>query len=146
MCTKPPCYHSAMKTQVTVRILKKLTKLHLQGNNLSSLSADVLSHLQRPLELGLFDPFFDPTPHHMMNCDADLCWLKQEEMQGTITWITLTSPVEITFKPVCAGGLDWDTWTCDGNGMSYYIKNYCVISFTNTRQKLNWIVYFTWQN
>ena len=102
--------------------LKKLTKLNLAGNNLSSLSADVLSHLQRPLELGLFDPFFDPTPHHMMNCDADLCWLKQEELQGTITWITHTTPAEISFKPLCAGGLDWDTWTCDGNGMSYRIK------------------------
>ena len=102
--------------------LKKLTNLRLEGNKLTSLSANVLSQLQRPLGLGLFDPFFDPT-HHMMNCDAHLCWLKEEEMQGSIRWLAFTSPVEVTFKPVCAGGLDWDTWTCDGNGMSDCIKN-----------------------
>ena len=65
--------------------LTSLNALHLELNHLSTLPADVFSHLPRPLTLGLiFHP--NDTLYNLLKCDSQLCWLKQEELQGNITW------------------------------------------------------------
>ena len=76
--------------------LESLEALHLTYSHLTTLPADVFSHLPRPLELGL--------QGNQRQCNAAVCWVKQEELQGTIT---------IQHKPICANGVEWDSWTCD---------------------------------
>ena len=56
--------------------LDSLTRLYLHKNHLTSISVDVFNHLPRPLEL---DVLYNP-----LQCDAALCWMKQEELNGTI--------------------------------------------------------------
>ena len=89
--------------------LNSLKKLQLYRNNLTTLPADVFKHLPRPLEISLYDSRYDPVGNPLQ-CNADLCWLKKEEMKGTITWLTYSFA---TFKPRCANGIDWDTWICN---------------------------------
>ena len=73
-----------------------------QKNRLTTLPADVFNHLPRPLEL---DISFNP-----MQCDAALCWLKQEELNGTITWNPFGR------RPTCANEVSWETWSCSQTG------------------------------
>ena len=46
-------------------------------------------------------------------CDANLCWLKQEEQQETIFWQISDN---IRLSPRCTNRVDWDTWVCNGTG------------------------------
>ena len=68
--------------------LHSLNTLWLGLNRLTMLQADVFSHLPRPLELSLHDvsEYSEGSglPDNPLHCDADLCWLKQEELKGTI--------------------------------------------------------------
>ena len=96
--------------------LESLIELPLSGNHLITLPADAFNHLPRPLKLGLHDPLYSRTPDNPLQCDAELCWLKQEEQQGTITWFFYGNHPMSPYKPRCAGGIDWTTWTCDGTG------------------------------
>ena len=89
--------------------LDSLTHLYLYENYLTTLPADTFSHLPRPLELLLHLPNNDLPPNNPIECDSKLCWLKQEELQGTITWLSRGSSV---FKPRCANGIVWDNWSC----------------------------------
>ena len=57
--------------------LHSLKHLLLHENNITSLPEDVVNHLPRPLQLGIFS--------NPLRCDANLCWLKEEMLQGTIT-------------------------------------------------------------
>ena len=84
-----------------------LKKLHLKLNWLTTLSADVFSPLPRPLELSV--------KYNHLTCDSDLCWLKQEKIQGTITFLSFFE------NPMCANGIDWDTWTCNVTGNPVFI-------------------------
>ena len=95
--------------------LYSLFHLTLELNRLTRLPADVFSHLQRPLTLGLQDAVFRRTPDNELQCDSALCWLKQDELQGNITWYIYGKYPSSQYKPRCAGGIVWDTWTCDGN-------------------------------
>ena len=93
--------------------LTSLNALHLELNHLSTLPADVFSHLPRPLILGLtFHP--NDTLYNLLKCDSQLCWLKQEELQGNITWKTWF----VVSKPRCADGTNWDSWTYQDTGGS----------------------------
>ena len=80
--------------------LNSLKTLYLGGNHLTKLPRDVLSHLPRPLKLGFTYQYFE--------CDIELCWLKQEEQQGTITFLSET--------PRCADGIRWYNWRCYETG------------------------------
>ena len=95
--------------------LDSLEHLTLELNSLTKLPADVFSHLPRPLTLGLQDAVFHRTPDNELQCDAELCWLKQEELQGNITWYIYCKYPSYPYKPRCADGIVWDTWICDGN-------------------------------
>ena len=88
--------------------------VNLAGNQLTSLSADVFSHLPRPLTLGLHLGWISIGPENPLKCDADLCWLKREEQQGTIDWFSIGS--FLSFEPRCAHEVDWNSWTCAQSG------------------------------
>ena len=94
--------------------LPYLDFINLAGNQLTRLSADVFSHLPRPLTLGLHLGWLSIGPENPLRCDADLCWLKQEELQGTVSWYSI-APF-FSFEPRCADGVDWNTWTCNTSG------------------------------
>ena len=95
--------------------LESLEHLTLEFNHLTTLPADVFSHLPRPLSLGLQDAVHRQTPDNLLQCDAALCQLKQEELNGTITWYFHGDYPLFPYKPKCRNGIEWDTWNCDGN-------------------------------
>ena len=70
----------------------------------------MFKHLPRPLELRLSNPRAATVKQNVLNCDSALCWLKKEELDGTIVW---TSD---EFKPRCADGIEWDIWSCSETG------------------------------
>ena len=86
--------------------LESIEELLLDINVLTSLPQDVFIHLPRPLILGLY--------RNPLQCDAALCWLRQEELNGTITWYREENGY--TSKPVCANGVNWDNWSCSQTG------------------------------
>ena len=97
--------------------LRSLDELNLAGNRLTTLLADVFSHLSRPLELTLFDFRIIGEQDNIFVCDAALCWLKQEEHLGSITWGSVHIGYELYFfKPICSDGRGWDNWICNETG------------------------------
>ena len=84
--------------------LQSIDVLWLQSNRLTSLPEDAFRHLPRPLKLFVSG--------NLLQCDADLCWLKYEELNGTITWIdgVYNSP------PTCVKAVNWDIWSCNDTG------------------------------
>ena len=106
-------YANDLETLTTGKFagLESLKEINLIGNHLKTLPEDMFSHLSRPLNL-----LVQANP---LQCDAALCWLKQEELNRTITWFSLNSdPPDSLYKPGCDGGIDWDTWTCEVSGSS----------------------------
>ena len=93
--------------------LKCIEKLNLAGNYLTSLPEDVFKHLPRPLDLGIQDTFVSRPP---FLCDAALCWLKEEEMNGTISWLYTPPPRPPPTSPRCANRMNWDTLNCNETG------------------------------
>ena len=89
--------------------LDSLRTLGLVENPLTTLSSGVFNHLPWPLELAITDlddygnPFGFP-----MQCDVKLCWLRQEELQGTITWYRT--------HPICRDDTEWSNSICDETG------------------------------
>ena len=94
------------------------------GNKLTSLSVDVFSHLPRPLTLGLHLGWLSIGPENPLKCDADLCWLKREEQQGTINWFSIGQ--FFSFEPRCGGRVDWNYWTCAQSGNTLiFFHSFC---------------------
>ena len=95
--------------------LESLNRLYLSGNHLTMLPADVFNHLPRPLQLGLFNRHDNRSTDNPLNCNPGLCWLKQEELQGIITWVNVYRLPQgnYPFLPRCSNEIDWDTWSCD---------------------------------
>ena len=97
-------------TPRTFRGLDSLQELVLDVNDLTGITVGVFSELPRPLKLRL--------SRNPLTCGASLCWLKQEELQGSVTW---DSDSAQTFNPECANsGVDWDTWVCTAQGKNSY--------------------------
>ena len=86
--------------------LAVLTELYLNNNKLVGIDSGVLAELPRPLSLSLNLGIEEDA--NMLQCDSDLCWLKQEENAGSITWSRHGYP------PVCANAVNWTTWVCQG--------------------------------
>ena len=95
--------------------LESLETLCLDFNYLTTLPEDVFTYLPRPLEIALYDFIHYRIDYNHLQCDADLCWLKMEELEGTITWHE--QPRRPIYKPRCGNGVDWDNWTCDDIGI-----------------------------
>ena len=93
--------------------LESLRVLTIHSNGLTTVPASAFSDLPRPLELGLK---LNPT----LQCDSRLCWLKDEESAGTITWFSreadLFNPEETIYSPNCPDLEGWDTWVCPRPG------------------------------
>ena len=88
--------------------LNSLKLLYLYDNRLTRVSADVFNHLPRPLELSLYNRFRNQQKHaELLVFNSSLCWLKQEEQKGNITW---DSPGYGGFPPKFINGLDFDNW------------------------------------
>ena len=94
--------------------INSVHELYLHNNHLTTLREDTFSHLRRPLELSLNDNIHNSTLYNQLQCDADLCWLKQEELQGNFTW--RKAPQTFLYKPRCENGIDWDSWICNKTG------------------------------
>ena len=78
--------------------LDSLQRLILTDNPLTTLPTDAFNHLHRPL--------FIEMSELRLQCDAALCWLKQEELQGTV--------ILEHYQPICANEIQWGNWRCDG--------------------------------
>ena len=78
--------------------LDSLSWLDLRENRLTTLPVDVFNHLPHPLQLKL--------NNNSLQCDAALCWLRQEELNGTITWYPFGG------RPICANEVSWEKWRC----------------------------------
>ena len=65
--------------------LTSLNNLWLSNNRLTGLSSDLFLDLPRPLRLLLGNPD-NNDPDNAFLCDESLCWLKQEEQDGTVTF------------------------------------------------------------
>ena len=93
--------------------LESIKELYLDENPLTSLPQDAFRHLPRPLLLHVASKPFE--------CDDALCWLKQEELNGTITWWS-------NHKPACANEVTWETWSCNQTGDMFDIKRILLFS------------------
>ena len=69
--------------------LDSLTYLRLDGNRLMMLQEDVFNRLSRQLRLGVYNLRYNRTKDNPLKCDADLCWLKKEELNGNVTWASV---------------------------------------------------------
>ena len=106
-------------TSKTFAGLSSLTKLELMWNRINIIDADVFAHIPRPLELGL--GYNSERVTNDVRGDEDdfrcesprMCWLKQEELAGNITWAGIGFFI---FKPDCAGRIRWDKVTCLSEG------------------------------
>ena len=88
--------------------LRSIKLINLDGNKLTSIDSITFSDLPRPLELALdFNPLV---------CDGHLCWLKEEEQQGNITWLVWA---EHLYQPSCSGDVTWDAWVCPEGGYNF---------------------------
>ncbi len=86
--------------------LNGLKSLWLHDNKLNTLESSVFDGIPRPLQLSLSFPYsVDSFP---WKCDT-LCWLKEEEMAGNITWVHRP---QCPAYPVCAGDQTWDDLLC----------------------------------
>ena len=82
--------------------------LELANNQLATLPANVFYHLPRPLVLSL--------GYNPLQCNVELCWLKNEDISKSISWFA-------SIQPDCADGTNWNTWTCDDSGnISYSVS------------------------
>ena len=88
--------------------LRSITLINLDGNKLTSIDSSTFSDLPRPLELAL--------DYNPLVCDGRLCWLKEEERQGNITWLIWA---EHLYKPSCNGYVTWDAWVCSEGGYNF---------------------------
>ena len=117
--------------------LTALKYLRLDGNDLTTLPADVFNHLARPLWLTLYRTFTLTPADNQLQCDVALCWLKQEELNGTVMWpyyydypdpILLTGvPYRVYVHPRCVNGKDRNTWVCDQTGDVFIV---CAVYIT----------------
>ena len=93
--------------------LISLQTLYLQGNRLATISSDAFSQLYRPFTLVLSDSRIPASQRNPLQCNTDLCWLKQELVDRTIYLDTRYNH----FKHIlCSNGGNWDTWTCNPEG------------------------------
>ena len=91
--------------------LKNIDHLTLDRNKLTYIDSSTFSDLPLPLELALdFNPLV---------CDDSLCWLKEEEQQGNITWLTWNGHL---YKPSCNEGIAWNTWECSEGWFNFHMN------------------------
>ena len=83
--------------------LTSLSVLYLHNNRLTGLSSYLFLDLPRPLTLGLGKPC-NNDPDNLFLCDESLCWLKQEEQDGTV-WF-------YDDLPKCSNSISWQSFTC----------------------------------
>ena len=90
--------------------LESLQKLSLVGNSMTSITYTDFQPLPRPLELLL--------SNNPLQCGSDLCWLKYEEQEGSVTWSD-------GVRPNCGsdGSVAWAdvNWNCSGRSLILYV-------------------------
>ena len=100
--------------------LDSLNLLNLAGNPIKILPADVFKHLPRPLTIVITEQDDNESSSNLpIQCNSDLCWLHQEELQGNITWYPAA--------PVCADGKVWGNWSCNKTGNPLIL--YCATKY-----------------
>ena len=84
--------------------LRSLQTLSLEGNRLTTVPVYAFSLLYHPLTLTLSTTREPAAYRNPLECDTNLCWLKQEQADETINFGD--------HKPICVNVGNWDTWTC----------------------------------
>ncbi len=108
----------------TFQGLYKLGELHLTHNQIRTLDSNWFTSLPRPLTLIVsYAKAMGGTP---WDCNS-LCWLKDEETKGTVTWHASGSQ---GYQPKCVKGT-WDHLQCSPRG-----KWCCVFVFILCRGNL----------
>ena len=102
--------------------INSIHELNLGANNLTHLSGETFSHLPRPIKLNLGGENYYSQRKNPLHCDSDLCWLRLEELQGSITWSSYNLTWQsfdwdyISPPPTCANEINWRTWSCMKTG------------------------------
>ena len=99
---------SHLRSQMFIGLIA-LRVLHLHGNSLTTVSSQTFAYLYRPLNLRLGSYGIPSADRNPLLCDESLCWLKREEMDGTIIFMS-------GYKPICSDGGNWDNWSCEHEG------------------------------
>ncbi len=86
--------------------LESLHELILKRNYMTTLDQEIFRVLPRPLLMTLSSPH--PHIDHPWNC-LSLCWLRNEEVQGTLFF-------HKDFHPRCIGGIEWRDLACPSAG------------------------------
>ena len=108
--------------------LTSLRSMSFQRNQLKNLSPKIFAEFPRPLSLAVSDPATKVVSlKNPLQCNSRLCWLRQEELRGTITWRQWEIYI---FKPECSNGIVWDTWNCTGQGNCHTYKRGNTIKLT----------------
>ena len=92
-------------THISPGTFSGLTSLHtlrLHNNRLTGLSSNLFLDLPRPLTLLLGDP------DNAFLCDESLCWLKQEEQDGTVRFEYWGA----VYRPKCSNSISRQSFTC----------------------------------
>ena len=79
----------------------------LYNNSLTTLDAGSFSGLPRPLAISL--------GANPLQCDSDLCWLKQ----GYVTWLSFEKR---RLLPDCSGSVTWNDLYCPVQGKIFVLK------------------------
>ena len=89
------------------------TQVWLYNNSLTTLDAGSFSGLPRPLAISL--------GANDLQCDSDLCWLKQ----GYVTWLSFENR---RLLPDCSGSVTWNDLYCPVQGKNCFrIENLSTI-------------------
>ncbi len=82
----------------TIDNLQSLRRLNIAQNRVTTLDENLFDQQTRPIQLTI--SYSGITTDLPWQCET-LCWLKEKEMSGAITWFNGD------FLPECANGLDW---------------------------------------
>ena len=88
--------------------LRNIKLINLDGNRFTWIDSRMFSDLPHPLELAL--------DYNPLVCDGHLCWLKEEEKQGTVTWLEWS---EHNYQPSCSGDVLWEALECTEGESSF---------------------------
>ena len=102
--------------------LTTLEELTLHRNTLTTLEFGVFDRLPRPLFIRLSSIYSGKGNSWI--CDSSLCWLKEEEQLGLITFTTKLHRLD--YGPSCTGDVSWDFFNCSTGSKNYFSFSFSI--------------------